>query len=607
MKTTSLFAFCLMAFSVAASTNGLGRVPPMGWNSWYCFVDAYDASTIRGIADAMATNGLKAAGYEYINLDDCFWHGRDAGGSMIVDTDLFPGGISNLAAYVHSKGFKFGTYANVSPWPSICRIDAPASYGHESNDVADFINRGVDFLKIDFLGAIAPGFPPGFTETAQEVATRWHDLLSVSTRPVMLSLSGGYFEGWKPDLANLFRISGDINVSWQGVTNNLALAHRSARLAGPGRWNDPDMIFIGVGNGLSDTEARSFFSLWCITAAPLILSSDVRSMTPATKAIVTAPELIAVNQDPLGTQGIRVSSIEAIGGNLEVWCKPLSAVNARAVALFNQSSNAANISVQWNQLLLQDGPAMVRDLWARAGLGMFTNSFTATVPSHGAVVLKITGTPLPPPIYLSDISNRTVTGTVSFDRSSELYYGFPVLSLDDILYPKGIGMEPPSSIRYDLSHFQGSVSRFVADIGLDKDTRGVGSATFQVWADGIKLLERGPVGPTNAAQTVWVDLRGRQNIELVTVGTGHADWADARILVWTQPQFTGIARQPAGTIRIGGVDAAGRTNLLLASTNLSSPGLWSAVATNTADTNGVITFPDQPTNQLRRFYRMRRQ
>ncbi len=377
----------ILAGAAHGSTNGLALVPPMGWNSWYCFYGNYNEGVIRGVADAMTTNGLQAAGYQYINLDDCYATGRDTAGFLVVDTNKFPGGLAALGAYLHSKGFKFGVYAIASTWPGYC--GGPPSYGFETNDVLSIASWGADFLKIDGLG----GLGPNVTESAQTVATRWADLLRACGRPVVLSLCGGSFEGWYPRVGNLFRVSLDITQDWRGVTNNLEILHRSALFTGPGGWNDPDMLFIGNNTNLTETESRAYFSLWCITASPLLLSSDVRTLTATTKAIVTAPELIAVDQDPLGASGLRVSSVAANGGNLEVWSKPLSDPHARAVALFNRSSGAADLTVSWSNLVLQAGPATVRDLWARAELGTFTNSFTTNVPSHGAVVLKIVGTP----------------------------------------------------------------------------------------------------------------------------------------------------------------------------------------------------------------------
>jgi alpha-galactosidase len=590
----------LAALCSQASTNTLAPTPPMGWNTWYCFVENFDASTVRGITDAMATNGLQAAGYQFINLDGCYWAGRDASGDMIIDTNRFPGGMAALGAYVHARGFKFGAYADASTWPAFC--GATPSYGFETNDVASFVRWEVDFLKVDNFG----GLGPGVTETAQSVATRWRNALLAGGRPVVLSLSGGYYENWKPELASLFRISTDINQTWQGMTNNLDLANRSARFAGPGRWNDPDMLCIGNNTGFSDVENRAYFSLWCITASPLILSSDVRSMTPATKAIVTAPELIALDQDPLGAQGIRISSVAGSGGNLETWCKELSSVNAKAVALFNSSSVAADMTVHWTNLLLQPGPATVRDLWARAELGVFTDSFTTNVPSHGAVVLKITGTPFAPPVFLSALPYLTSTGAVNFDKSSGNYYGFPVLSVADVFYPHGIEMEAPAAITYDLAGLNRTVTTFVADIGIDKDSYGAGSATFQVWADGVLLLETERVTATNAMQTILVDLAGRQTLTLVAIGSGHADWGDARILAWPQPQLLGITQQPDGGFTVTGAAAPGQSGVLVSASGFVSQPSWTPVSTNIADLNGAIAFPNlYATNDAQRFFRLR--
>lgn len=586
-------------------TNGLAKLPPMGWNTWYCFYDSYDGAMVRGIVDAMATNGLKEAGYNYINLDGCYWVGRDTNGNMIVDQNRYPGGIEGLSDYVHSKGFKFGVYADASAWPSGCRVPAPPSYGFESNDVASFNAWKIDFLKLDFLGG---PLGPGITETAESAVTRWGNLLHASPRPVMFSLSGGYIEGWKPTLANLFRISEDISVRWRGVTNNLDAANRSARLAGPGRWNDPDMLFIGAGPGMTPDENRAFFSMWCIISAPLILSTDVRTLTPENKAIFTAPELIAIDQDPLGVQGTRISSLPGNGGNLEVWCKPLSSFNTKAVALFNRSSIATNISVHWTNILLTPGPASVRDLWARTDLGWFTNNFTTNVPAHGAVVITVTGAAYGPAVFLSSLPTESSSGSVAFDRSFGNYYGFPVLSIVHHLYPQGIATVAPASVTYSLSNYTGRATTFVADLGIDMDSYGLGSATFQVWADGEKLLERGPVTAASEPETVMVDLTGRQTVQLVTLGSGRADWADARILVWTKPQLATIARGADSSVTITGADGIGEPGILDSTTSLSTDdAIWTPVATNITDSFGKLTFTVRTTNQPpKQFYRLRR-
>lgn len=594
MKYLITTALWLFALSAHALTNGMALTPPMGWSSWYAFYGNYNETVLREMADAMATNGLQAAGYNFIVLDDCYTTGRDTNGDLVVDPVRFPSGMAPLGAYFHSKGLGFGVYMVASTGLGFC--GGPPSYGLEARDVATAVSWDIDVLRVDGLG----GLGPTVTETAQSVAARWRDALLATGRPVILSLLGGYFEGWKPSAGNMFRVSLDINGSWHGVTNNLDLMNRSVRLGGPGRWNDPDMIFIGNNSGMNDTENRAFFSLWCMTAAPLILGSDVRTMTAATKAIVTAPELIALDQDPLGAQGTRISSIPASEGNLEVWCKTLSNPATKAVALFNQSSEAADITVLWTNLLFQPGNATVRDLWARADLGTFTNGFTTNVPSHGAVVLKIAGTPYAPPVFLSSLPYTAATGVVHFDRSTFDVFGFPVLNFGEVFYPNGIELETPASVTYDLSTVDGIVTRFVADIGIDADSFGFGEAAFQVWADDVQLLEVGPVTATSPIQTIAVDLIGRRSLKLATSGTGHADWGDARILLWPRAFLRLAARiTPEGCL-IHLTGGAGTNYSLEASTNLRD---WNSITNLVAPAGDTSFLDSSATNSMNRFYR----
>jgi alpha-galactosidase len=373
----------LAAEPARALTNGLALQPPMGWNTWYKFLGNYDESVIRATADAMVTNGLLAAGYQYLNLDDCWFSGRDDAGNLVADPAKFPSGMPNLVSYVHGRGLKIGLYVCATNC-GYCTSYVPV--GYETNDALQLAGWGVDFVKIDYANQ-------------QPLAVgKWQSAFAASGRPIVLSLSGASYESWMPALGNAWRTSFDeITEDWSSIMRVLDDDNRSAAVAGPGRWNDADMLQIGILGRLSETEYRSHFALWCLIASPLLLATDVRYLTPEIKSIVTAPELIAANQDAAGVQGTRILSLPGAGGNLEVWCKLLGYDGTqKAVALFNRGTNLATISVNWTNLLLQPGPAQVRDLWACAELGTYTNSYTASVAPHGAVVVRIAGTPLFP-------------------------------------------------------------------------------------------------------------------------------------------------------------------------------------------------------------------
>jgi alpha-galactosidase len=315
--------------------------------------------------------------------------GRDASGKLKWNATKFPSGIPALADYVHGKGLKIGIYETPNTYtctgtynnPGIAKSAAVGSLGHETTDAQTFASWGIDYLKYDKCQGPLSAF------------ATMRDALRATGRPIFLSINPGDGSGCPPNscsinlptIANMWRIGFDITNTWSSM---IGLVDQDANLysyAGPGHWNDPDMM--EVGNGLNDTEGRTHFSMWAILAAPLIAGNDLRSMSAATKATLTNSEVIAVDQDPLGSQGRKVASP---GTNLEVWSKTLTGTNVRAVALLNRGSGSASITVQWSALGIPAGAATVRDLWSHTDLGSFTGSYTASsVPSHGVVMLKV--------------------------------------------------------------------------------------------------------------------------------------------------------------------------------------------------------------------------
>jgi alpha-galactosidase len=378
----------------AGTSSGiLGATPPMGWNSWNTFGCNIDEDLIKGVADTFVSSGMQAAGYEYVNVDDCWMDGRDDNGPLRWNASKFPSGIPALADYVHAKGLKLGIYETpntltcVGLYGGVSHSVAVGSLGHETTDAQTFASWGVDYLKYDLCQGQRDGFAV------------MRDALRATGRPIFYSINPGNGQNDLcppntclldlPMVANMWRIGFDIGPNWGAMIRLLDENADLDTYAAPGHWNDPDMM--EVGNGLNDTEGRAHFSLWAIMAAPLIAGNDIRSMNTATKATLTNGEVIAVDQDALGVQGRKVASP---GQNLQVWSKTLSGTNARAVALFNRGDASASITVQWSMLGIPAGNASVRDLWAHDELGTFQDSFTAsTVPSHGVVMLKVTSTP----------------------------------------------------------------------------------------------------------------------------------------------------------------------------------------------------------------------
>ena len=359
--------------------NGLAKTPPMGWNSWNKFAGRVDDATVRSIADAMASNGMKEAGYVYINIDDT-WEGeqRDANGN-ITTNKKFPD-MKALADYVHSKGLKLGIYS--SPGPNTC-AGYEGSYGHEEQDAKTYAAWGIDYLKYDWCGARNI-----YSEQEmQAVYQKMGNALQASGRPIVYSLCQyGLNDVWKwgPDVGgNLWRTTGDIRDAWDSMEKIGFNQDQLAPYAAPGHWNDPDMLEIGNG-GMSDTEYRTHMSLWSMLAAPLIAGNDLRDMTPAIHDILTNKEVIAIDQDVNGKQATRLSK----SGDQEIWARQLSGGDY-AVALFNRAKNAAEMTVKWSGVGIKGRPVKVRDVWAHSDVKTSGTGYAATVPGHGTIFLRV--------------------------------------------------------------------------------------------------------------------------------------------------------------------------------------------------------------------------
>jgi alpha-galactosidase len=369
----------------------------MGWNSWNTFECNISESLIEATADAMVSSGMQAAGYEYVNLDDCWMDGRDASGNLQWNASKFPSGIPALATYVHGKGLKLGIYETpntvtcVGLYGGVSHSVAVGSLGHEPQDARTFASWGVDYLKYDLCEGQRSSFAV------------MQDALRATGRPIVYSINPGNGTGDLcppnasppdgsacgldlPSIANLWRIGFDINASWSSITGLIDQDARLSRYAGPGHWNDPDALEVGNGSMTSD-EDKSHFSMWAMLAAPLLAGNDLRSMSADTKTVLTNAEVVAVDQDSLGVQATLVATPQS---GLQVWSKPLAGNNVRAVALLNRNDGAASISVNFAQIGLSNEPADVRDLWENADLGTFTDNYTAVnVPSHGIAMLRI--------------------------------------------------------------------------------------------------------------------------------------------------------------------------------------------------------------------------
>ena len=374
----------------AAEGNGLALTPPMGWNDWYSVYCGVNAQLVEQTAQEMVADGMKAAGYDYVNIDDCWMDpSRDASGNLVPDPTRFPGGIAPVAAYVHSLGLKLGIYEDAGT--TTC-AGLPGSFGHEAQDAATFASWGVDYVKYDRCNIPYGEFPGESEEQVQQTLyTRMSDGLKASGREIVFSMCnpdpGDDPWDWGAPISNLWRTTTDIQDNFGSMLANFEGTVGHYREAGPGAWNDPDMLQIG-NDGSSLPEYTSEFSLWAEMAAPLIASTDIGALSKAELAVYENPSVIAVDQDPLGRPGVPISS----ANGLWVLTKQLTG-GARAVLLFNSTNTAATISTTATAAGLPRARAYsMRNLWTNAATetGGQVSSF---VPGRGVAMFTVGALP----------------------------------------------------------------------------------------------------------------------------------------------------------------------------------------------------------------------
>ncbi len=503
--------------------------PPLGWNGWHRFNcrPEFDQAKVLANIDALVSTGLREAGYQYVNLDECALSAeRAADGTLLATPSRFPDGLAAIGDYAHARGLKFGVEIKSGPcsWPEQA---TPGAVGHEAKDAASFVSWGVDYLKYGLCGDT--GVP------APEVFETMRAALGAAGRPIPLSVVAQPFREWQRDVGQLWRTTGDVQPSWDSILATLDVTSPLAAYAGPGRFNDPDMLQIGNGS-LTLAESRAYFSVWAALAAPLLAGNDLTEMSPDILNILGNTEMIEVNQDPLALQAALIST----QGDVQVYAKPLASCGARAVVFLNRGDQPASGSVSLPELGLAPGPAQLRDLWAHAELPQVTDSLSVVVPARDVVALRVTGVEPALPrgeVYLSDLQWTYAVsgyGPVELDTSSGvngLGDGLP-LTLRGAVYAKGLGAHAASLVRYRLGK---ACREFRADIGIDDETAGAGAVAFEVWADGEQLFDSGTLLGTSPVQRVNVDVSGRSELRLM-VGfvddytMDHADWADARLV-----------------------------------------------------------------------------
>jgi len=545
--------YSLIGYALAEALNTDSRLaltPPMGWNSWNAFEKEIDEDKIRAIADAMVSSGMREAGYTYLVLDDAWMaKERDKDGRLVADPKKFPNGMKAIGDYIHSKGLKYGIYQDRGKMT--CQ-QLPGSFGHERIDMETFAQWGVDYIKMDSCFAESNG------RMSSEDYALYRKWIKAAGRPIVLSISdfgnGAWAWGGK-ESAQLWRTSHDI-YPWMGSI--YACAETSAgdraihpafnglwQFAGPGHWNDPDMLQVGNLKGMDEDRKevgdRAHFSLWCILAAPLMAGNDLRTMSDKVQKVLTAPELIAVNQDKRGVQGYKIFD-EA---GCEVYNKPLSD-GTTAVLLLNKGRKEADITVHWDKIGIS-GNQPVRDIWARKDLGEFQDSFTAhDLGQHEHRMIKVgrPGPPLPTPAtmplekytvtrkgatYLSDLYYIWKAGNApAYDTT----YGGDPISLAGQTFKKGIGCKSKCAVMFKVD---GRADRFRAVVAMDKSSKDNAKGRFRVYNEDFfanqVLWDSREMTKDSPAKQINIELHDVQCLMLVFDGKEVlGNWADARVI-----------------------------------------------------------------------------
>lgn len=546
VRLFSSLLFITISISSTAQSNNklLAPTPPMGWNSWNAFEVKINEAQIKQIADAMVSTGMRDAGYEYLVIDDAWMAAeRDSLGNLTADPIKFPGGMKAIGDYIHSKGLKFGIYE--------CRgyltcQKLPGSFQHEQADMNSFAAWGVDYIKLDACYAEKNG------RLSTEDFIIYSNCIKNTGRQMLLSISDFGMGAWAwggKEYAQLWRTSFDIYPYLESVYDHANSSGGNGSIhpafnglwqfAGPGHWNDPDLL--EVGNLKNELEDKAHFSLWSILAAPLMASNDLRSMSEPTRKIITAPEIIAVNQDARGHQGFKISDKDS----MEVYAKPL-ADGTVAVLFLNKGTAPQKIVVNWNKLGLS-GKQKVRDLWQQKDLGFFDSNFVSNSLSKDEVLFIKIGTPgspqVPGPLPLP-VEKYTITksGTTYL---SELFYIMksgeaPVynksfkrqpLSVNGKKYLKGLGCKSKSQVMFKLD---GKATRLKADIGLDDSYSGKETGVFKIYNEdffGDKVLfDSKKMNKKSKTISIDIDVKGLEFILLEFSGNEvMGNWGNIRV------------------------------------------------------------------------------
>jgi len=545
-----LIAFCIVLNGYGLTQNNsfinqadspnyayLAPTPPMGWNSWNFFAKDIDEAKIKATADAMVSSGMRDAGYQYLVLDDAWMAAkRDDKGALQADPVKFPKGMKDIGDYIHSKGLKFGIYEDRAY--RTCQ-SLPGSFGHEQIDMATFAAWGVDYIKMDSCSAEGNG------RLSSEDYAIFRKYIEETGRPMVLSISDFGNAAWVwggKESSQLWRTGWDIRSNMNSVYNCGECSGGSNRthpafnglwqFAGPGYWNDPDMLQVG-NLRIEDEKVRAsankaHFGLWCILASPLMAGNNLSEMTETVRDILTAPEVIAVNQDKRGVQGYKVF----VDDKLEVYNKPL-ADGTTAVLLLNKGREKADITVTWEMIGLS-GKQPVRNLWQRKDLGIFKDSFTAKgLGEHGNMMLKIgkKGKPLPTatpvPLEKYTITRKGVTSLSDLyyawrDNNAPVYNktfdGNPII-IDGKTFEKGFGCKSKATFMFAGTE---RADRLMGTVALDESYHGENEGRFRIYHEDFfanrVIWDSGKMTKDSPAKEFDIELAGYNCIMLTFEG-----------------------------------------------------------------------------------------
>ncbi len=492
--------------TVAVTSNQIAVPPaPMGWASWNTFAANIDYNVIKAQVDAFVAAGLPAAGYKYINLDEGWWQGtRDSQGNITTNESEWPGGMSAIADYIHNKGLKAGIYTDAGKdgcgyyYPT-GRPAAPGSgsEGHYEQDMLQFSKWGFDYVKVDWCGGDVEQLDA--KSTYQAISEAAAKAAATTGRPLALSVCNWGKQNpwnWGAGTAALWRTNTDIifhgqSPSWDSMLANFDTnVHPSAQHTG--YYNDPDMLMVGL-DGFTAAQNRSHMNLWAISGAPLLAGNNVATMSTQTRDILTNPEVIAVDQDPRGLQGVKVAE-DTTG--LQVYGKVLSGTGKRAVTLLNRTSSAQNMTVRWSNLGLTDASATVRNLWTRSNVGSFGTSYTVSVPAKDSVMLTVTGgTEAASSTYEAEASANTKGGSAANATCANCSGGTKV---------GNAGNGAANTLRFNNVTADATGTK-VIDIAYTNGTNAARTAVLQVNGQQATTVSFPPTGSWTTPGTVSVE------------------------------------------------------------------------------------------------------